>query len=61
MEVESPTGRQAAFDDLQRAFLEETPAIVLFSSSRIAAVRQNVTGYKGWPAAQQRLWGVGLR
>lgn len=61
MEVERRADRQAAFDDLQRAFMEDTPAIVLFSSSRIAAVRRNVTGYKGWPAAQQRLWGVGLR
>ncbi|WP_454762287.1 ABC transporter substrate-binding protein [Caulobacter segnis] len=61
MEAETTADRQEAFDDLQNAFMEETPAIALFSSSRIAAVRQNVTGYKGWPAAQQRLWGVGLR
>jgi peptide/nickel transport system substrate-binding protein len=61
MQVEGQADRQAAFNDLQRAFMEDTPAIALFSSSRIAAVRQNVTGYKGWPAAQQRLWGVGLR
>jgi peptide/nickel transport system substrate-binding protein len=53
--------RQAAFDDLQRAFMEEVPAVVLFNSTRISAVRTNVTGYKGWAAAQQRLWGVGLK
>lgn len=61
MEAGDVTARQAAFDDLHRAFMRDTPAVIFFNSSRIAAVRLNVTGYKGWPAAQQRLWGVGLR
>jgi len=52
--------RQAAFDALQRDFLEETPAVMLFNATRISAVRANVTGFKEWPAAQQRLWGVGF-
>ena len=53
--------RQAAFDGLQRAFLADAPAVVLFNATRISAVRANVTGYREWPAQQQRLWGVGLR
>lgn len=56
-----PAERQAALDKLQDLFLEQAPAVVLFNSARIAAIRANVTGYKGWPAAQQRFWGVALR
>jgi peptide/nickel transport system substrate-binding protein len=54
-----PAERKVAFDQLQRLFLEQAPAVALFNSPRIAAVRSNVSGYQGWPAAQQRLWGVG--
>lgn len=53
--------RRAVFDKLHALFLRETPAVVLFNAAQIAAVRANVTGYQGWPAAQQRLWGVGFR
>ncbi|MBW8812851.1 MAG: hypothetical protein JF588_05440 [Caulobacterales bacterium] len=52
--------RQAAFDDLQRAFLDEAPAVMLFNATRISAVRANVSGFKEWPAEQQRLWDVGF-
>jgi peptide/nickel transport system substrate-binding protein len=58
--TDDPAARQAAFDDLQRAFLEETPAVVLFNATRISAVRANVSGFQEWPAAQPRLWGVGF-
>jgi peptide/nickel transport system substrate-binding protein len=61
VESADPAKRQAAFDGLQRDFLAEVPAVVLFNSTRISAVRSNVTGYREWPAAQQRLWGVGLK
>jgi peptide/nickel transport system substrate-binding protein len=60
VDSDDPKVRQAAFDDLQRAFLEETPAVVLFNATRISAVRANVVGFNEWPAAQQRLWGVGF-
>ena len=60
VEAADPPGRQAAFDALQTDFMREVPGIVLFNSGRITALRSNVSGYKGWPAAQQRLWGVGL-
>ena len=55
-----PAARQAIFDALQTDFMREVPGIVLFNSARITALRANVFGYKGWPAAQQRLWSVGL-
>jgi len=58
--ADDPRTRQAAFDALQQAFLEDTPAVVLFNATRISATRANVTGYKEWRAAQQRLWGVGF-
>lgn len=61
MEAADPAMRQAAFDALQVDFMQEVPGIVLFNSARITALRANVFGYQGWPAAQQRLWGVGLR
>jgi peptide/nickel transport system substrate-binding protein len=56
-----PARRQAGFDALDAAFREDAPAIVLFSSTRIVATRSNVTGFKGWPAAQMRLWGVSVQ
>ena len=56
-----PAQRQAAFDRLHALFLQQAPAVILFNSARIAALRANVTGYSGWPAAQQRLWGVSLK
>jgi peptide/nickel transport system substrate-binding protein len=42
-------------------FLQQAPAVSLYNSARIAAVRSNVVGYAGWSAAQQRLWGVSLK
>lgn len=61
IEAQTPAERQAAFDALHTAFMKEVPAIVLFNTARIAAIGSNVTGFKSWPAAQQRLWGVGLK
>lgn len=60
VDTADPAERQRIFDEMHRQFMADVPAVNLFNSSRIAAVRLNVTGYKGWPAAQQRLWGVGL-
>jgi peptide/nickel transport system substrate-binding protein len=61
MQTDDPEKRQLAIDALQRQFIEDVPAVILYNSSRIAAVRTNVVGYKGWPADQQRLWGVGFK
>lgn len=60
METDDATARQAVFDDMHRAFMDFVPAIVLFNTSRITAMHDNVTGYHGWAGAQQRLWGVAL-
>lgn len=60
VDTEDVAQRQAIFDTLQRDFLQETPAVVLFNATRISAVRANVVGFKEWPAAQQRLWDVGF-
>ena len=61
IEASDPAQRQAAFDALQADFMREVPGIVLFNSGRISALRTNVFGYQGWPAAQQRFWDVGIR
>jgi peptide/nickel transport system substrate-binding protein len=61
IEAEDPAARQAVFDALERQFRQDTPAIILFNTSRVTAVRSNVVGYKSWPGALTRLWGVGIR
>jgi peptide/nickel transport system substrate-binding protein len=61
VEAGDRSARQAAFDRLNAAFLADAPAVVLFNSRRIGGVRANVHGYKPWPAAQQRMWNVGIR
>jgi peptide/nickel transport system substrate-binding protein len=60
MQTDDPAKRQSLLDTLQRQFQEDVPAVILYNSSRIAAVRSNVTGFKEWPANQQRFWGVSL-
>lgn len=60
IEAEAPGERQALFDALEREFRRDAPAIVLFNTQRVTAVRANVTGYESWPGALQRLWGVSL-
>lgn len=52
--------RQAIFDRMDAAFRAEVPAIILYNTRRVTAVRAQVTGYKPWPAQSQRLWNVGL-
>jgi peptide/nickel transport system substrate-binding protein len=60
MATEDPAARQDIFDTMQRAFMEHTPAIVLYNTSRIAALHEGVKGYRGWAGAQPRLWGVSV-
>ena len=55
-----PVERRKIFDQLNDAFMRDVPAVVLFSSTRIGALRRNVIGYRSWPAAQTRLWNVGF-
>lgn len=60
-EVGDAAGRQAIFDALELRFRTDQPAVILFNSSRVAAVRDRVVGYRSWAGATQRLWNVGLR
>lgn len=56
-----PVKRQAIFDELESLFEQEAPAVVLYNSTRISAMRSNVYGFKEWPANQQRFWDVGFK
>ena len=56
-----PTQRQLAFDRLHALFIQQVPAVILFNQGHITATRANVLGYRGWAAAQMRLWGVAVR
>lgn len=60
MASSNPEQRQRLFDRLTLALLHDVPAIVLFNSTRIAAVRPNVDGFKEWPAGEPRYWNVAL-
>jgi peptide/nickel transport system substrate-binding protein len=53
--------RQRFFDTLDRQFRSDAPAVILFNSRRITAVRSNVVGYRSWPGETQRLWNVALK
>jgi peptide/nickel transport system substrate-binding protein len=55
-----PAARHAVMDQLNRDFMAEAPAVVLFNSARLSVVRAAVTGHQNWLSAQPRLWGVGL-
>jgi peptide/nickel transport system substrate-binding protein len=61
IETEDPAARQVVFDTLERQFRQDVPAIALFNTSRVTAVRSNVVGYQSWPGALTRLWDVGIR
>lgn len=60
MATADPAARQQHFDRLTTALLEDVPAIVLFNSTRIAAMRPNVAGFREWPAGEPRYWNVAL-
>jgi peptide/nickel transport system substrate-binding protein len=61
MQEADPAKRQAIFDQLELLFEQEAPAVILYNSTRISAMRSNVYGFKEWPANQQRFWDVGLK
>ncbi|MDB5708391.1 MAG: extracellular solute-binding protein family 5 [Sphingomonas bacterium] len=50
--------RQALFDRLDGLFRQEVPAIVLYNTRRVTALRGSVVGYRAWPAQSLRLWNV---
>ena len=52
--------RQTLFDRLDGLFRQEVPAIVLYNTRRVTALRTTVKGYRAWPAQSIRLWNVTL-
>jgi peptide/nickel transport system substrate-binding protein len=50
--------RTALFEAMHRKMIADVPLINLYNGAEIAAFRNNVAGYKGWPAGHPRLWGV---
>jgi peptide/nickel transport system substrate-binding protein len=56
-----PAKRQAIFDQLHQRMLEQTPLVVLYNPSHVAAVRDGVDGFRTWSTVQQRLWDVSVR
>jgi peptide/nickel transport system substrate-binding protein len=58
--VSDKTQRQALFDQLHRAMLEDVPMLMLFNSNDEFAFSDRIAGYKSWAAGKERLWGVKL-
>jgi peptide/nickel transport system substrate-binding protein len=52
--------RQKILDALEQKFRTEVPAIILYNTRRVTALRAPITGYHSWAAQTQRLWNVGL-
>jgi peptide/nickel transport system substrate-binding protein len=53
-----PAKRQAIFDEMHGMMAEQVPLIGLYNDPLISAAAANVHGFKDWPAAKSRLWGV---
>jgi len=48
------------FDTMEDAFRADAPAIILYNTRRVTALRAGVSGFHNWPGQTQRLWNVGL-
>jgi len=58
---ESDTGkRQALFDQLHSLMLTDVPMVMIYNGTNIGAMKSRVEGYRSWPIAKPRLWGVKL-
>lgn len=58
---EADTGkRQAMFDRLHTMMIEDVPMIVTYNGMTIGAFQNGLQGYRTWPVAKPRLWGVRL-
>ncbi|WP_118134501.1 ABC transporter substrate-binding protein [Oceanicella sp. SM1341] len=60
MTVSEPAKRQAIIDQLHEAFLEEVPAISVNHRVMFYAMKDHVSGFRGWGAAKEIYWNVGL-
>ena len=58
---ETDTAKRAAISDaLHEMFLEQVPAIGLYSQPQSTALSSRVKGFKAWPGGRARFWGVSL-
>lgn len=53
--------RQALFDKLEAKMREDVPAVFMYSAVNTSAARAYVSGFKGWPLALVRTWGVSMK
>lgn len=60
MAVPKRAERQKLIDRLHAMFIEQVPAIGLGHRMEFYAMRDNVTGFKGWGAGKQIFWGVNV-
>ncbi|MDQ2140604.1 ABC transporter substrate-binding protein [Alcaligenaceae bacterium B3P038] len=60
MTVSDKAKRQALFDELHAAMIQDVPMLVLFNGTDVAGLRKNVKGYQTWPADKPRFWNVGI-
>jgi peptide/nickel transport system substrate-binding protein len=54
------TQRQVLFDQLHRMMIRDTPMVIIYNGTVAGALRDSVKGYRSWPVAKPRLWGVSL-
>ena len=45
---------------LHTLMLTDVPMVVIYNGTAIGAMGQRVEGYRSWPVAKPRLWGVKL-
>jgi peptide/nickel transport system substrate-binding protein len=55
-----PAKRQPLFDKLHTLMLKDVPMVVIYNGTAIGAMGKRVEGYRSWPVAKPRLWGVKL-
>ncbi|WP_347906194.1 ABC transporter substrate-binding protein [Pseudomonas purpurea] len=60
MRERDPVKRQALFNQLHHQLLEDVPMVVMYNGSTLGAFQDKVQGYRSWPIAKPRLWGVKL-
>ncbi|MCU1761310.1 ABC transporter substrate-binding protein [Pseudomonas sp. 14P_8.1_Bac3] len=55
-----PAKRQPLFDKLHTLMLKDVPMVVIYNGTAIGAMGKRIEGYRSWPVAKPRLWGVKL-
>ena len=55
-----PAKRRPLFDQLHTLMLKDVPMVVVYNGTAIGAMGKRVEGYRSWPVAKPRLWGVKL-